>query len=264
METKFYDTSQGKISYSINGSGPVILFFHGFPFNKTIWYPYMEKMNEFTTLAIDLPGHGDSDLFSEPDLYQWSQKIYELLIFLSINHVTIIGHSMGGYLACSFAELYPSMIKGLGLFHSSARADTDEKKQNRDRIIKTIEEDHIKYIVNSIPSLFSPDNRIKYNKEIATLIEQSNKMDKQALINAQLAMRDREGHLEMLNTALFPFLFIIGKQDPSVPYETSLAQATLTKVSLILMLENCGHMGFIEEFNKTLVAIKSFATLCNE
>ncbi|HOH94465.1 MAG TPA: alpha/beta hydrolase, partial [Bacteroidales bacterium] len=139
METKFYDTSHGKISYSINGSGPVILFFHGFPFNKTIWYPYMEKLNEFTTLAIDLPGHGDSDLLSEPDLYQWSQKIYELLIFLSINHVTIIGHSMGGYLACSFAELYPSMIKGLGLFHSSARADTDEKKQNRDRIIKTIE-----------------------------------------------------------------------------------------------------------------------------
>ena len=34
----------------------------------------MKKMNEFTTLAIDLPGHGDSDLFSEPDLYQWSQK----------------------------------------------------------------------------------------------------------------------------------------------------------------------------------------------
>ena len=79
-----------------------------------------------------------------------------------------------------------------------------------------------------------------------------------------LAMRDREGHLEMLNTASFPFLFVIGKQDPSVPYETSLAQATLTKVSLILMIENCGHMGFIEDFNKTLVAINSFATLCNE
>ncbi|MGI6300541.1 MAG: alpha/beta fold hydrolase [Verrucomicrobiota bacterium] len=62
----------------------------------------MKKMNEFTTLAIDLPGHGDSDLFSEPDLYQWSQKIYELLIFLSINHVTIIGHSMGGYLSMQF------------------------------------------------------------------------------------------------------------------------------------------------------------------
>lgn len=264
METKFFETSQGKISYSINGSGPVILFFHGFPFNKTIWYPYMEKIEEFTTLAIDLPGHGDSDLYSEPDLDKWSQKIHELLLFLSINHVTIIGHSMGGYLACSFAELYPSMIKGLGLFHSSARADTDEKKQNRDRLIKTIEEDHIKYIANSIPSLFSSDNRIKYNKEIATLIEQADKMDKQALKNAQLSMRDREGHLEMLNAATFPFLFIIGKQDPSVPFETSLAQATLADVSLILMLENCGHMGFIEEFDKTFLAVNSFAKLCNE
>ena len=38
-------------------------------------------------------------------------------------------------------------------------------------------------------------------------------MDKQALINAQLAMRDREGHLEMLNTALFPFYLLLAKQD---------------------------------------------------
>ncbi len=264
MENKFFETSQGKIFYSINGSGPVILFLHGFPFNKTIWYPYMERINEFTTLAIDLPGHGDSDLYSEPDIDKWSEKIYELLLFLSINNLTIIGHSMGGYVACSFAELYPNMINGLGLFHSSARADNDEKKQNRNRVIKTIEEDHIKYIANSIPTLFAPDNSKKYNLEISKLIEQADKMDKQALINAQLAMRDREGHLEMLNTAQFPFLFIIGKQDPSIPYETSLAQATLSSVSLILMLENCGHMGFIEDFNKTFLAVNSFAKLCNE
>ena len=65
------------------------------------------------------------------------------------------------------------MIKGLGLFHSSAGADTDEK-QNRDRIIKLSK----KIILNTLPTpylRFSPDNRIKYNKEIATLINQANK-----------------------------------------------------------------------------------------
>ncbi len=75
-------------------------------------------------------------------------------------------------------------------------------------------------------------------------------------------MRDREGHLELLTNANFPFLFIIGKQDPNQPYETLLAQASLTKISFILMLEHCGHMGFVEDFNRTYWAIESFAKLC--
>lgn len=262
METRFFDTSQGKLSYSINGSGPVILFIHGFPFNKSIWYPYMEKISNFTTLAIDLPGHGDSDIYGKPDLDDWSKKIYEFLNFLSINQITIIGHSMGGYVACNFAELFPNNVSGLGLFHSSARADTEEKKQNRDRIIQTIKEDHKKYIYNSVPSLFAKENVLKYKSEIDKLIILSQNMEKQALINAQTAMRDREGHLELLTNANFPFLFIIGKQDPNQPYETLLAQASLTKISFILMLEHCGHMGFVEDFNRTYWAIESFAKLC--
>ena len=49
---------------------------------------------------------------------------------------------MGGYVALAFAELYPDMMKGLVLLNSTARADSGERKLNRDRAILAIKELH--------------------------------------------------------------------------------------------------------------------------
>jgi pimeloyl-ACP methyl ester carboxylesterase len=55
---------------------------------------------------------------------------------LSELRLRIFLHSMGGYVALAFAELYPDTIKGLVLLNSTAKADSAERKINRDRAIK--------------------------------------------------------------------------------------------------------------------------------
>ena len=52
----------------------------------------------------------------------------------------MIGHSMGGYITLAFAEKYPEMLRAFGLFHSSAFADDEEKKETRRKAIKSIRE----------------------------------------------------------------------------------------------------------------------------
>ena len=46
---------------------------------------------------------------------------------------------MGGYISLAFAEKYPDKIRALGLFHSSSYADSDEKKESREKNIRFIE-----------------------------------------------------------------------------------------------------------------------------
>ncbi len=46
-----------------------------------------------------------------------------------LSSAVVIGHSMGGYIALAFAEAYPDAVEGLGLFSSTARPDTEEKKK---------------------------------------------------------------------------------------------------------------------------------------
>jgi pimeloyl-ACP methyl ester carboxylesterase len=66
---------------------------------------------------------------------------------------------MGGYVALAFAELYPESVKGLVLLNSTSRADSEERKTNRDRAIKAVKKDYTAFIRLSIGNLFSEDNR---------------------------------------------------------------------------------------------------------
>ncbi|HTM92045.1 MAG TPA: alpha/beta fold hydrolase, partial [Flavisolibacter sp.] len=51
----------------------------------------------------------------------------------------VIGHSMGGYITLALAEKYPELLNGFGLFHSTAYADAEERKEGRRKTIKSIE-----------------------------------------------------------------------------------------------------------------------------
>jgi pimeloyl-ACP methyl ester carboxylesterase len=63
------------------------------------------------------------------------QMPYSVLSELGIRKSILVGHSMGGYVALAFAELYPEYVKGLAL-NSTARADSEERKQNRISAVK--------------------------------------------------------------------------------------------------------------------------------
>ena len=84
----------------------------------------------------DYPGHGKSSLIAEIHTMEiMAESVKEVLDFLKIDSCVMIGHSMGGYVTLAFADQNPGLLKGFGLFHSSAAADTDEGTKNRERAI---------------------------------------------------------------------------------------------------------------------------------
>ena len=250
----------GKIRYSDSGKGRTIVFLHGFLESLEMWNYYPTHLpKKFRSICIDLPGHGKSDNFGYVhSMKMMAESVNAVLKQENIRKVIIIGHSMGGYVALSFAEMYPDMIKGISLFFSSAAADSQEKKTNRNRAIKLVEQNKSSFIRNSIPLLFTSSNRKKYAKTINTLINRAEKMGVQSVIAALGGMRDRSDNEIVLKFAPFPFSYIIGEKDPILPAHILIEQSKIPQNSSLVILKNTGHMGFIENKKETFLAVKNF------
>jgi pimeloyl-ACP methyl ester carboxylesterase len=254
------------IAYQLTGNGPALVLLHGFLESKAIWDEFTANLqDDFTILAIDLPGHGDSDVVSDNHSMQlMADCVKEVIQFENIKQAVITGHSMGGYVAVQFAAENENMLRGLVLFHSHANSDTDEAKENRRRTINIVKQNKGGFIRQFIPDLFDQRHVAEHSVKIEQLQEMAAAMSSEAVIAALSGMRDRENQLQYLLLSEIPVLFIIGKQDSRMPYNQIMAQAVIPSHSEVLLLEDVGHMGYIEAPGKTLQALRHFAIKCYE
>jgi len=251
-----------KIAYTIIGTGEVIVLLHGFLEDLSMWDELGANLSLTNkVIAIDLPGFGNSGMISNNhSMSLMAETVSEILKNESVDKCTVVGHSMGGYVALAFASLYQSSLLGIVLFHSQAAEDDIITKKNRDRTIEIVKNNHAKFISSFIPSLFTEENAIKFAKKIETIVEKSILTKNEGIIAALAGMRDREDYLLLLSRLNIPVLFIAGKQDSRIPISKILKQIELPKNAESLILENVGHMGFIEAKELTYKAVKQFVS----
>ena len=254
--------NNSRIHYKVEGKlkHHAVVLLHGFTESLDIWDGFSAELSvNNKVICIDLPGHGSSDCVCDSHTMELMAEIVKTILDKeSVEECVIIGHSMGGYVTLAFAEIYPEMMKGLGLFHSSALPDTPEGKANRARAIEAIEKNHGNFIMNFIPDLFAQNNRKPLEKEINVLIEKASKMNTLAINASQRGMMERKDRRDILANADYPVIFIAGKQDTRIPYDKVLEQIALPKDTMALLLHDIAHMGYLEAKEKTLYAIKCF------
>lgn len=260
----YFNYKNRKIHYRVKGKGQALILLHGFLENQDIWNDYADSLStNFKIITLDLPGHGRSENIAEVHTMELMAEVTnDLIRRLQITEYVIIGHSMGGYVSLSYAELYPEGCKGFGVFHSHALADSTEAKINRGRAIQVVKENHKNFISNFIPDLFTLRNQEKYQAEIKTLQIASRKMEKEGIISALNGMRQRTDKLLTLKKSKVPVLFIIGKKDPRTPLHLMYEQISLAEHSEVLILDQVAHMGFIEAKNTCLSFINDFVIRC--
>jgi len=250
-----------RLAYSDQGSGLAIVLIHGFCENKELWTDLQEKLSAgYRVLTVDLPGHGQSaEVLHELTIEIMAQMVNELLEELAVQKCVMIGHSLGGYVALAFAEIYSEKLCGFGLFHSTAFADTEDKKRNRDRTVEFIEKHGMDAFADSfVAPLFYPKNREQLSAEIDQLKDTCRKMEVKTVVATTLAMRDRKDRIEVLKQTNLPVLFIIGREDNAVPYEKSMEQCYLPEKHHVHVLEETGHMGMYERKEESIKAFREF------
>lgn len=254
------------LNYSSYGRGLQVVFLHGFCENKDIWIDLATKLSKsYQVITIDLPGFGASafDPLATRSIDNMAKSVLDTLHALNINQAVIIGHSLGGYVALSMAKQNPKFIMGLGLVHSTAFEDSDEKKETRNKTAKYVLEHGVKsFIEPFVPGLFFIKRRKELQKEIEKLITMGLNTSVETIVAVTFAMRDRESSMNLLQSIDVPCLFIIGKEDTAVTFDKSLEQCHLPKKSMCLFLQETGHQGMYERPQECLAAIEGFLQLC--
>lgn len=251
------DLASNTIYYSIYGEGPCVLLLHGFMENGSIWDPFIKDLSkQYKLIVVDLPGHGKSDDLKEDySLDHIASLIKGLLDSLSISRVDIVGHSMGGYVGLALADLYPKIISSLCLFHSISASDNYETKNIRDKKIKILASHPTQFIEESIRNLFWKNNIDRFKKEIDQLADSAKRGSTAGYQHALLAMKNRPDRSQILKSGLSTYL-IAGKYDPVIPLSKSLSEIESINHGKSYILQKSGHMGFIEEKEKSLDYLK--------
>ena len=235
-----------KISYSDQGKGTAVVLLHGFLENKTMWNAFVSELSQKNRIiTIDLLGHGETECLGYVhSMEDQADMVHAVLHELKIRKVILVGHSMGGYVALAFAELYADNVKGIVLLNSTSRADSDERKKNRDRAIKAVKQNYTNFVRISITNLFSEDNREKLETEIEKVKLEALKTPLQGIVAALEGMKIRKDREVLLHFAAYPIQLILGKKDSVLIYNENIDQIEGTKVQLTTFPD--GHMSHIE------------------
>ena len=262
--------SNSTLYYRVEGNGVPVILVHGFAEDGAIWDDLTERLKDkFKLIIPDLPGSGKSPLIDSKHALpagRWSMEFFAdcILAILqneSISSTIMIGHSMGGYITLAFAEKYPHLLKAFGLFHSSSYPDSEEKKEARRKSIAFIQQHGAaKFIEQSTPNLFSENFKEKHPEIVQEQVTQYTNFLAPALVQYYEAMMERPDRTEILKTFKGPILFIMGKHDTAIPLEHSLQQCHLPDLSYTLILEDSGHMGMLEEAEKSSRFIENYLT----
>lgn len=241
--------------------GRCVVLLHGYLESMLVWEAFVPYLyQEVRVVTLDLPGHGISVVQGETHTMEFlADTVADALKALGIPRCTLVGHSMGGYVALAFCERHPEMLDGVVLLSSTPNADTPEKAENRRREIALVRAGKKELLARVAPAAgFAAENRTRMRDEIEDLAEQVFITEEDgivALLNGMIARRDRN---EMLRTSQVPQLFILGRQDDYIPVEAAEAMVAAHPQARVVWLEHSGHMGFLEEPETTARAILDF------
>jgi pimeloyl-ACP methyl ester carboxylesterase len=238
------------LNFSVSGEGNAIVFLHGFLESNSMWdYLSLEQFN-FQKIYIELPGHGQSALTDDsdnPSLNFYAKEVQEVLSFLKIEKFSIVGHSLGAYIALILKEHNLGCQKVV-LLNSNFWADSEQKKKDRLRVADIAFKAKKVFINEAIPNLFGQVEL--FRDEIEVLKEEAMKIEPESIAYAALAMRQRKDYSQMITENPSDFFIIHGDLDRLVTTEFLLEQASgIFKENLenqVFVIQDAGHMGHIE------------------
>lgn len=249
-----------EVSYSDEGPAvsPVIIFIHGFPFNKSMWNLQVDSLKDkYRLIRYDIRGHGNSGTGDEDfsiDLF--ASDLIGLMDALKIDRAILCGLSMGGYIALNAIGKYPERFDGLVLSDTQCIADTPEAKEKRIKTIEAIKHSGVKtYAAESIKNLFAPESLQTKLKETADVKEMILNTSVQSLCNTLHALSVRKDTCHLLPEIKVPVLILVGSEDKITPPAAAGFMHERIKGSMLKIIDHAGHLSNLEnpgEFNDQL------------
>lgn len=246
------------VNYNELGKGNAVLLIHGFLEDATMWkHLILDLQKRYRVIAVDLLGHGKTDsLGYVHTMEDQADMLFALISELRLRKISLVGHSMGGYISLAFAELYPDHLRSLILLNSSAQSDSEDRQKNRDRAIEVVKKNSNTFIRIAVHNLFNTQAHELYSKEIEAFTQQALKTPLQGIIAALEGMKIRIDREALLHFSPYPKLIIASENDTIIPLNDIKNQVEGADVSFKIIPG--GHVSTVEQKIEIASIISSF------
>ena len=243
-----------KLFYEETGHGLPVILLHGYPFDHTIWNPLVPLLKAEVRLILpDLRGLGRSPVpdgvFSMQDM---AGDVKEIMDHLQIEQAILAGHSMGGYVALSFAQDFPDRLAGLALVASHCFADDENQAKARLATASRVEQTgKIDFIVESMLPNLADVPAIK--ADLKRLMMNANP---KGVIGILRGIAQRNSTCDLLQNLEKPAVIIAGGKDKLISPERANVMAARMKNPWLEIISDTGHMPMMEAPGKVACILK--------
>lgn len=249
------------MEYESAGAGPVIVFLHAFPLAKEMWRKQAGAFGDFRLITPNLRGFGASDGFSQsPSIDQMADDVAELLDTLKIGEpVSLLGLSMGGYVALAFARRHASRLRSLVLADTRAEADSPEARAGRDKMIAFAQSHSARDVIDELlPKMLSEETRTQRPEVVEEVRQIASSQRAAGIVGALTALRDRPDATSGLAAIRVPTLVLVGQDDAITTPNMAAALTAGIAGARMETIPGAGHLSNMERPEPFNAAVRAF------
>lgn len=254
MNKLTFKINQDIYAYRLVGKGEVVALFHGFTSTQNTWNKLVAKLSEqYQVLTIDLPGHGQTQIKQGKTMRDFSDDFKALLDELNIKKIHLLGYSMGGRTALSFAHYYPQMIQSLILESASPGIADSELRTQRKMADKALAEKIQTKGIESFVNYWESLPLFKTQQKLPLTVQnqiRNERLSQSSLGLAQSLIYMGTGTQESLWNELsqleFPLTLIVGSEDFKF-IDINKQMNELYKTAKLYTIKKAGHCVHLEQ-----------------
>jgi pimeloyl-ACP methyl ester carboxylesterase len=175
------------------------------------------------------------------------QDMAEHLLANTPERFTLIGLSLGGYMAFEVIRRALHRLERLVLIDTTAVADHPARRDGRLRDIATVKQGGIDALIPELPSRWLLPAHAEDSALVELMGSMARSVGARGQFNQQTAMLARPDSHQDLERVEVPTLLICGRQDPVTPVADHEAMAACVSGSRLVVIEDCGHLSTIEQ-----------------
>src|SRR5574341_1388379 len=266
LEAKTVQTPMGRWSYRVHGvrrreGAPDILLLHGLFTDSELWGAQVAPLARLgRVVALDLPGHGGSDVSPPFDLPQNAEALAAALPAMGIDRAICIGWSWGGALSLHLALRHPERVAAIVALDSSAEAQPRYRRLKYGLLVAILRRFGMTHWLTRsqiAPLMFSRQTLREHPDLVEEFVQRAMALPRDAITRgAQAVAIDAPGVLGRLGAIHVPVLIMCGSEDRGYPPAFSEHMASAIPGARLEWIEGAGHLSVLErpdEVNRFLV-----------
>lgn len=254
------DADGVRLAVEVTGSGPALLFVHGFPLERSMWQHQLSGIAGWTRIAPDLRGAGESEVPTNGySMTRYAKDLIRVLDAVGAQTAVCCGLSMGGYILFELLRRHPERIRGLILCDTKSEADTPEGKRGRDELAGVARREGTGAVATRLlPKLVGRSTLTRDASVVETVRAMVLRSPVDGVVGALEAMRDRPDSAPLLAGITVPTLVLVGAEDELTPPAVVRPLAQRIPGARLVEVAGAGHMAPLEQPAPVTRAIVEF------